>query len=417
MSFSSSLQILKHNEFRWFVMARFFLTLAIQLQMSTINLQIYYEYSKEEIVLGMIGLTEALPFIVTSFFSGHIADIINRRKILLLGCSALLIGTLFLFGFSNSLFTWVHSFGMYALFAVVFVFGIIRSFLAVSTHPFMSQIIPRELYTQSATWNSTAWHIGSILGPVIAGLMYGYHHSFHANWCYGTTCVLFLCAIICFGLIKSKPMPAKTKNETFVQSMTVGVRFVFKNKLVLSALSLDLFAVLFGGAVVLIPAFTDKILHLGPEAYGLLRTAPAVGAVLMAFYLTAKPPAKNAGMSLLLGVAAFGLFTIFFALSTNYWLAFLMLSFTGAFDNISVVIRQSILQLSTPDEMRGRVAAVNSIFIGSSNEIGAFESGVAAKLLGLIPSIVFGGVMTILVVVGVHKLNPDLKKLDLAKLE
>lgn len=417
MSFHSSLQILKHKEFRWFVLARFFLTLAIQMQMSTINLQIYYEYSKEEIVLGMIGLTEALPFIATSFFSGYIADIINRRKILLIGCTALLIGSLFLFGFSNSLFAWVHSFGMYALFSVVFVFGIIRSFLAVTTHPFMSQIIPRELYTQSATWNSTAWHLGSILGPVVAGIMYGYNHSFHANWCYGVTCVLFVCALICFGLIKSKPMPVKIKDESFIESMTVGVKFVFQNKLVLSALSLDLFAVLFGGAVALIPAFTDKVLHLGPEAYGLLRTAPAVGAVLMAFYLAVKPLTKHAGISLLFGVGAFGLFTIFFAISTNYWLAFFMLLLTGAFDNISVVIRHSILQLSTPDDMRGRVAAVNSIFIGSSNEIGAFESGVAARLMGLIPSIVFGGVMTILVVLGVNKLNPELKNLDLKELE
>lgn len=417
MSLSSSLQILKHKEFRWFVLARFFLTLAVQMQMSTVSLQIYYEYSKEEIILGMIGLTEALPFIVTSFFSGHLADIISRRKILLVGCTALFLGSLFLFGFSNALFSWVHSFGIYALFAVVFVFGIIRSFLAVSTHPFMSQIIPRELYTQSATWNSTAWHIGSVLGPVVAGLMYGYNHSFHANWCYGTTCVLFVCAIVCFALIKAKPIPIKTKEESFFESMTVGVKFVFKNKLVLSALSLDLFAVLFGGAVALIPAFTDKVLHLGPEAYGLLRTAPAIGAVLMAFYMAANPPTKKAGISLLLGVGAFGLFTIFFAFCTNYWLAFLMLLFTGAFDNISVVIRHSILQLSTPDEMRGRVAAVNSIFIGSSNEIGAFESGVAAKLLGLIPSIAFGGVMTILVVLGVHKLNPNLKNLDITKLE
>lgn len=417
MSFSSSLQILKHKEFRYFVFARFFLTLAIQIQMSTINLQIYYEYSKEEIVLGLIGLTEALPFIATSFFSGYLADIINRKKILIVGCVALFIGSLFLLGFSSSLFTWFQSFGMYPLFSVVFIFGIIRSFLAVSTHPFMSQIIPRELYTQSATWNSTAWHIGSILGPVIAGILYGFNKSFHADWCYAITCVLFLCALFCFSLIKSRPVPPILKNESFIESMSVGVKFVFKNKLVLSALSLDLFAVLFGGAVVLIPAFTDKILHLGPEAYGLLRTAPAVGAVLMAFYLAVKQPTKNAGISLLFGVAAFGLFTILFAMSTNYWVAFAMLLFTGAFDNISVVIRHSILQLSTPDEMRGRVAAVNSIFIGSSNEIGAFESGVAARLMGLIPSIVFGGVMTILVVFGVHKLNPDLKKLDLTKLE
>lgn len=417
MSFSSSLQILKHKEFRWFVCARFFLTLAIQMQMSTINLQIYYEYSKEELILGLIGLTEACPFIVTSFFSGHLADIINRKKILIVGCLALFVGSVFLLGFSSSVFNWLAAFGMVPLFCVVFAFGIIRSFLAVSTHPFMSQIIPRELYTQSATWNSTAWHIGSILGPVLAGILYGYNHSFHANWCYGITCVLFLCALFFFALIDSKPVPVKTKEESFLQSMSVGVKFVFNNKLVLSALSLDLFAVLFGGAVVLIPAFTDKILHLGPEAYGLLRTAPAIGAVLMAFYLTVKPPTKQAGIGLLIGVSAFGFFTILFALCTNYWLAFLMLLCTGAFDNISVVIRHSILQLSTPDEMRGRVAAVNSIFIGSSNEIGAFESGVAARLLGLIPSIVFGGVMTILVVLGVNKLNPDLKKLDLSKLE
>ena len=412
----NSLHILKHKEFRWFVLARFFLTLAIQMQMSTINLQIYYEYSKEELTLGLIGLTEAVPFILTSFYSGYLADIISRRKILIVGCIALFVGSLFLLGFSSSLFSYLYQLGMLPLFAIVFVFGIIRSFLAVSTTPFLSQIIPRELYTESATWNSTAWHIGSILGPVIAGLLYGYNHSLHANWCYGITCILFLMAMICFICIRTKPLSFNPEKESFVQSMSTGINFVFKNKLVLSAISLDLFAVLFGGAVALVPAFTDKILHLGPEAYGLLRTAPAIGAVLMAFYLTVKTPAKRAGVSLLIGVGAFGLFTILFALSTNYWVAFLMLLCTGAFDNISVVVRQSILQLSTPDEMRGRVAAVNSIFIGSSNEIGAFESGVAARLLGLVPSIIFGGTMTILVVLGVNKLNPDLKKLDLTKL-
>lgn len=417
MSLSSSLQILKHKEFRWFVCARFFLTLGIQMQMSTINLQIYYEYSKEEFVLGMIGLTEALPFIATSFFSGYLADIVNRKKILLFGCVALFIGSMFLYIFSADFFTWLSGLGMAALFAVVFIFGIIRSFLAVTTAPFMSQIISRELYTQSATWNSTAWHIASILGPVLAGIIYGFRNTLNAEWCYGLTCVLFFITFLCFSFIKAKPMPPKTKHESFLTSMSVGVKFVFQNKLVLSALSLDLFAVLFGGAVVLIPAFTDKILHLGPEAYGLLRTAPAIGAVIMAFYLAAYPPAKKAGISLLTGVGAFGLFTILFGLSANYWIAFLMLLCTGAFDNISVVIRHSILQLSTPDEMRGRVAAVNSIFIGSSNEIGAFESGLAARFLGLVPSIVFGGVMTMLVVLGVHKINPDLKNLDLTKLE
>lgn len=417
MSFSSSLQILKHKEFRWFVFARFFLTLAIQMQMSTISLQIYYEYSKEEFILGLIGLTEAVPFIATSFFSGYLADTINRRKILLVGCIALFLGSVFLFIYSSAFIAWLSTLGMVPLFVVVFMFGVIRSFLAVTAHPFMSQIIPRELYTQSATWNSTAWHLGSILGPVVAGILYGFHNSLHANWCYAITCVLFLMAFLFFSFIASKPMPEKTSQESFLQSMSVGVKFVFNNKLVLSALSLDLFAVLFGGAVALIPAFTDKILHLGPESYGLLRTAPAIGAVVMAFYLAVKPPAKNAGISLLLAVIAFGAFTILFAISTNYWLAFLMLFFTGAFDNISVVVRHSILQLSTPDEMRGRVAAANSIFIGSSNEIGAFESGLAARMLGLVPSIIFGGTMTILVVLGIHKLNPDLRKLNLRELE
>ncbi|MDF2450128.1 MAG: Permease of the major facilitator superfamily [Bacteroidota bacterium] len=416
MSFSSSLQILRHKEFRWFVLARFFLTLAIQMQFSTIYLQVYYEYSKEEFMLGMIGLAEAVPFIITSFYSGYLADIINRKKILMTGCFALFFGSLFLFGLSTSYFDALKNTGIAALFGVIFVFGIIRSFLAVSTTPFMSQIVPRELYTQSATWNSTAWHIGSILGPVISGILFGYKNAYHPDWCYATTCVLFLFAFLFYALIKNRPVTSQKGNESFRQSMLAGVRFVFKNNLVLSALSLDLFAVLFGGAIALIPAFTDKILHLGPDAYGLLRTAPAVGALLMAFYLTFKTPARFAGISLLLGVAGFGLFTIFFALCTNYWLAFLMLLCTGAFDNISVVIRHSILQLATPDEMRGRVAAVNSIFIGSSNEIGAFESGVAARFMGLVPSIIFGGSMTILTVLGINKLNPELKKLDLTKL-
>lgn len=305
---------------------------------------------------------------------------------------------------------------MIALFSVVFLFGIIRSFLAATTHPFMSQIVPRAFYTQSATWNSTAWHIGAILGPVLAGIIYGYNQSFNADTCYLINCVLFLLAMFFILRIGAKEMPPKKESETLFNSMLAGLKFVYKNKMIFSALSLDLFAVLFGGAVALIPAFTDKILHLGPQAYGLLRTSPAIGAVLMALIMAIKPPGKKAGVALIWSVIAFGLFTVLFAVSTNYWLAFLMLLFTGAFDNISVVVRHSILQLMTPDNMRGRVAAVNSIFIGSSNEIGAFESGVAARLMGLVPSIIFGGGMTILVVLGVKKINPELQKLDLTKL-
>ncbi len=412
---SSSLEIFKIKQYRYFILARFFLTIGIQLQMSTINLQVYYEFTKEEFVLGMIGLAEAVPFIITSFFSGHYADLLNRKKIILGGIFMLLLGAIALYFNSAPFITVMRSFGLSALFIIVIVFGVIRSFLAASVQPFMTSFIPRHLYTQSTTWNSTVWHVGAILGPVIAGLIYAFRGQLHADWCYLLNIAFYVLAFTFIALTSYKQTFIPENTESIVQSMKVGLKFVFKNKMVLSALSLDLFAVLFGGAVVLIPAFTDKILHLGPEAYGLLRTSPAIGAVLMALIMAVKPPGKNAGVALLWSVAAFGAFTIAFAYCTNYWLAFSMLALTGAFDNISVVVRHSILQLMTPDNMRGRVTAVNSIFIGSSNEIGAFESGVAAKFFGLVPSIAFGGVMTILVVLGIHKANPKLKELDLTK--
>lgn len=417
MSIINSLQILRHTEFRRFIYARFFITLAIQMQMSTIYLQIYYEYSRNELTLGLIGLTEVIPFVITSFFSGHYADIINRRKILLWGCSALLFGSVFLFLFSSNYFLQLKMIGASALFFVVFIFGIIRSFLAAATQPFMTQIVERTQYAQATTWNTTVWHTAAILGPVLAGLIYGYKNEQHADWCYAINCLLFLGTIIYYFLIKPKPIPQKLEKENLLQSISSGLKFVKNNSMIFSALSLDMFAVLFGGAVAIIPAFTDKILGLGPEAYGLLRTAPAIGAVATSFYLAIKQPGKNAGFDLLWTVAAFGVCTILFALSTNYWIAFFMLFLTGAFDNVSVVVRHTILQLMTPDNMRGRVSAVNSIFVGSSNELGAFESGLAARLMGLVPSIIFGGAMTIATVLTVNKLNPKLKKLNIKELE
>ncbi len=413
---TESLQIFKIKEFRLFVMARFFMTLAIQMQFSAIYLQVYYEYSKEEIVLGLIGLTEAVPFVITSFFSGHVSDNFYRKRIILLGVIALLIGALLLYLNVEPLVLLFKNTGIIALFAIVFLFGIIRSFLAASLQPYMSQIVPRQFYTHSATWNSTAWHTGAILGPVVAGLVYGFSNN--ARLCHLIEVVLFLLALFYIWRINHKGAPEKKeKKESVLEGMKVGLNFVFKNKMVLSALSLDLFAVLFGGAVALIPAFTDKVLHLGPEVYGLLRTAPAIGALAMAFVMAVYPPAKKAGLALIWSVIAFGVFTIFFALSTTYWMAFAMLFFTGAFDNVSVVVRHSILQLSTPDNMRGRVSAINSVFIGSSNEIGAFESGATAKLFGLVPSIIVGGGLTILVVGVINKINPKLKKLDINRLQ
>ena len=414
---AESLQIFKIKEFRLFILVRFFLTLAIQMQFSTIYLQVYYEYSKEELYLGLIGLTEAIPFIITSFFSGHIADKVHKKQILSIGILLLLFGAIFLFFNSTQKLLLFKDLGLTALFSIVFLFGIIRSFLAATTNPFLSHLVPRHQFTSSATWNSTAWHTGAILGPVLAGIIYGYNNKFNASYCHFTEVFLFLISLIFLLQIKNKGLAQiQEKKETIFDSIKLGLNFVYKNKMVLSAISLDLFAVLFGGAVALIPAFTDKVLHLGPQAYGFLRTAPAIGAVLMAFIMVIYPPSKKAGLALIWSVIAFGVFTILFALCKNYWLAFLMLFCTGAFDNVSVVIRHSILQLMTPDNMRGRVSAINGIFIGSSNEIGAFESGLSAKLIGLVPSIIFGGTMTILVVLGIDKINPKLKKLDIQAL-
>lgn len=412
-----SVEIFKIKDFRLFIQLRLFLTLAIQMQFSTIYLQIYYEYSKDELTLGMIGLAEAIPFIATSFFSGHFVDLIHKKKIILTCTLLLLLGAVFLYLNAEPLFRLLQSLGMASLFAVVFLFGIIRAFIGAATNPFLSQLIQRKDYTTSATWNSSAWHTGAILGPVLAGIIYGYNNTLNAQWCHLIEVLLFTISFILILRIKNQGTPEKREaKESLLNSMKMGIRFVFKTKMVLSAISLDLFAVLFGGAVVLIPAFTDKVLHLGPEAYGLLRTAPAIGAVISAFVMAAYPPGKKAGEALIWSVIAFGIFTILFGISTNYWLACAMLFFTGAFDNVSVVVRHSILQLMTPNNMRGRVSAINNIFVGSSNEIGAFESGVAARLLGLVPSIVFGGGMTILVVLGITKINPDLKKLDITRI-
>ena len=414
---TESLQVFKIKEFRLFVLTRFFLTLGVQMQFATISLQIYYLHSKEEYVLGLLGLTEALPFILTSFFSGYVSDNFSRKKIILVALCCLLFGATFLYVNSEPFILFLSNLGMFALFGVVFLFGIIRSFLASSLNPFMSQIVPREQYTSSSTWNTTAWHTGAILGPVVAGIIFGFHNKLHAYYCHFMEAVLFALSLFFMFQIKHNGYPERgEKKETILETMKVGLHFVFNNKLILSVLSLDLFAVLFGGAVALIPAFTDKILHLGPEAYGLLRTAPAIGALAMSGVLLFFPLAKKAGSALLYSVVAFGVFTILFALTTNYWLTFAMLFFTGAFDNVSVIIRHSILQLQTPNTMRGRVSAINSIFIGSSNEIGAFESGFAAKLFGLVNSIVMGGVITIGVVGVINKLNPKLKKLDLSKM-
>ena len=399
---------LRVKEFLFFLTGRFFITLAIQMQSVIIGWQIY-QYTKDELALGLIGLAEAIPFIIVSLFSGHVADTYNRKYIIVLFALLLTGCTSTLLFFSLDTSTVIQTYGIAPIFVVIGGIGVVRGFLSASTPAFMSQIVSRGLYTNSSTWNSTVWHIASVVGPAAGGLICAISFSV----AYKVNIVFLIIGILAFLFIASKPLPKKEKKESLTESLSAGIKFVFKNQIILGAITLDLFAVLFGGAVAMLPAYADKILHVGSVELGFLRAAPAVGAVLMALIIAYRPPTHNAGRNLLIAVAAFGVSTILFGISTNYYLSLFLLVLTGAFDNVSVVIRHTILQLSTPDEMRGRVSAVNNIFIGSSNEIGAFESGVAARAMGLKPSVVFGGIMTIVVVAFMAKFAPKLKSLNM----
>lgn len=399
---------LRIKEFLFFMCTRFFLTLAIQMQSVIIGWQIY-QYTKDVLALGLIGLAEAIPFIIVSLVSGHIADTFNRKHIIILFTSLLIICTSTLLYFSLETSTVIQKYGITPFFIVIGFIGVIRGFLAASFPAFMAQIVPRAIYTNSSTWNSTIWHVASVIGPATAGFICAISFTI----AYEVNIVLIIIAVLSFLFISSKPLPIKEKKESLKESLSAGIKFVFGHQLILGALTLDLFAVLFGGAIAMLPAYADKILHVGAVELGLLRAVPAFGAVVMALIIVYKPPTKNAGRNLLLSVGAFGIATILFGISTNFYLSLFFLFLTGAFDNVSVVIRHTILQLSTPDGMRGRVSAVNSIFIGSSNEIGAFESGVAASAMGLKASVVFGGLMTILIVAVTGKIAPKLRKLNL----
>jgi MFS family permease len=278
---------------------------------------------------------------------------------------------------------------------------------------FLGQLVPRELYPNAATWNSANWQVAAVAGPAIGGLVYGFLGVVPA---YSTVVGLFIISLFLILDIKYVRLQSiKTNGEGIFLSIREGIHFVFKNQILLGAFALDMFAVLFGGAVAMLPVFASDILKTGPEGLGLLRACPAIGAIIMSIYLMFHPPVGQTGKYLLLCVTGFGLCMIFFALSINFYLSAALLVLSGIFDNVSVVIRGTILQLFTPDEMRGRVAAVNSIFIGSSNEFGAFESGVAAKIMGLIPSVIFGGAMTLVVVSVTTKVAPVLRRLSLRK--
>lgn len=399
---------LRFKEFRFYIAARFFLTTAVNFQAVCVGWQIY-EITKDPLSLGLIGLAEAIPYIMIALFAGYVVDHYDRRKILLTAISVLVISSISLFYFSMNLEDAAVK-SVLPIYILIFITGLARGFISPSMFAIMSQLVPKNLFGNSSTWNSTVWQIGAVGGPALGGFVYGFLGVAKA---YLLNTFLFTLAFLFFSLITAREVIKSEKAEGLRKSLTAGIKFVFGNQLLLSALSLDLFAVFFGGAVALLPMFADQILMVGPKGLGILRSAPAFGAMLMAIILAYHPLKENAGKKLLYAVALFGVCIVGFGLSTNFYVSLVFLALSGAFDNISVVIRTTIVQMQTPDHMRGRVSSVNSIFIGSSNEIGAFESGFAAKLLGLVPSVVFGGSMTMLVTGITARFAPKLRKLNL----
>jgi MFS family permease len=399
---------LQVRDFRLFILSRLFITLAIQIQGVVVGWQIY-EITKDPLSLGLIGLAEALPAITVSLYAGHLADIVERKKIILICVIILSFCSMALLYFTTDAGAFVLNYGTLPIYTIIFFTGLARGFLSPANFSFMPQLVDRSLYQNAITWNSAIWQTAAVGGPMVGGLIYGF---FGITAAYSADAILVLIALICYVVIPGRQVPSITEEQGIYEKIKAGIKFVFRNQIILSAISLDLFAVLFGGAVALLPIFADEILHVGKIGLGFLRSAPAIGALIMAVYITHYPIRKHIGKILLWCVAGFGLSMIAFALSTSFMLSMVILVLSGMFDSVSVIVRGTLIHTLTPENMKGRVSAVNSMFIGSSNEIGMLESGVAARLMGVIPSVIFGGCMTLAVVVTTAWKATKLRALD-----
>jgi MFS family permease len=384
---------LRIPDFRFFVGMRFFITLALQIQGVVVAWQVY-ALTHDPFSLGLIGLAEAIPAIVVALYAGHVADNFERKKVILVSLFTLLCCSIGLL-----LITFQSEGGLAVLLPIYVIIGLTgfaRGFLGPAIFALMPQLIKKEDFSNAVTWNSTFWQTAAVVGPAAGGLIFG---SLGLITTYSINIILIGAAFILLLFIPNKPLPPKVSTTSLGESLKEGLSFVFKDQIILSAISLDLFAVLFGGAVALLPIFASDILLVGPMGLGFLRAAPSVGAVVMGGLVLFFPVKKHAGKILLASVAAFGGTMIGFGLSTSFYLSLFLLFLSGIFDAVSVIVRSTLIQTHTPEHLKGRVASVNNIFIGSSNEIGSFESGLAAKIMGIVPSVIFGGSMTILVVI------------------
>ena len=432
VSFLVKNKALHYPLFRNFLLLRFTLIMALNMQATIVSYYVY-QLTHDKLALGMLGLWEVIPAIGVSFFSGHFVDL-KEKKTLMVQC---LVGYVLLSAFFVAMAFPGLSGHITApaivrlIYVGIFAGGALRAFISPTSFALMGMLVPKELYPNATTWSSTSWQIGAVVGPLFGGFMIalcGFQNSLVS------VAVIELVALVAVLRIPKQPILNKTK-EPITKSLPEGLKFVFSTELILAALSLDMFAVLFGGAVALLPVYADDILKVGEIGYGWMRAAPGIGSVIALFILSFMPLKKSPGVKLLFAIAGFGVTTILFGycgsfgsdtslatiagfrISPAFLIAFLMLLLGGAFDAVSVVIRGTILQVFTPDSMRGRVSAVNTMFISSSNELGAMESGITAKWMGTVTAVVFGGFMTLAVVGVTYFAAPNLRKLRLDKKE
>ncbi|WP_440985953.1 MFS transporter [Xanthomonas sontii] len=402
--------LLAHPGFALVLAYRILAMLSYQVVAVTVGWHIY-EITRDPFSLGLIGLAEILPFFCIAPFAGYLVDHLPRRYLGMLASVGLVATAAILLAVSRG---WLAAQGVWPIYAAIALTGAARAFLSPVYNALFARVLPREAYARGASVGSVAFQAGMVIGPALGGLLVGWGGK---SLAYGTAIGASSAALLALWLLRvSEPVHEGPRAPIF-RSIAEGAQFVFSNQIMLGAMALDMFSVLLGGAVSMLPAFIHDILHYGPEGLGILRGAPALGSILVGVWLARHPLQRNAGRVLLLAVAGFGLCTIAFGLSRHFWLSAAILLAYGMCDGVSVIVRSTILQLATPDAMRGRVSSINGIFIGSSNELGAFYDGVMARLIGLVPAVVLGGCVT-LGVVGVTAWKaPKLRNLDLRDLQ
>jgi MFS family permease len=393
---------LGHRDFRVYQAARFLVTIATQMQSVAIAWQVY-AITHRAVDLGYVGLAEFVPTFGLALFAGAVADRFDRRRIVIVttlgvaACSATLLAM-----------TWTGRGGVLGIYGVIVAFGFARAFSAPAQSAMAPSLVPKEDFPNAVAWASSFWQIATIVGPAVGGLLYG---AGGAGAVYGATMVLCIVASGLVAIVRARQGESEKRAASW-ETFIAGIRYVRKNRILLGSISLDLFAVLFGGASALLPVYASDVLHVGPRGLGLLRSAPAIGAAVMALVVAHRPLKRHAGVTMFWCVALFGIATIVFGFSHSFFLSLVALAVTGASDMVSVVVRQTLVQLKTPNEMRGRVSAVNMMFVVSSNELGEFESGITAAWFGAVPAVVLGGVASVLVVIAYTFGFPELRRVD-----